>query len=136
MLLDGEADLIATNLKQLLLRIPSAFPTPYLIVKAVRYWQRELQPDGQKKYNRLVRKSRDLIGKPFMWLKNSSYVDCLQQISNQLSDTIGIVEIPDYDVEQLMQLVAEGEIPYTVCSENIAQVNKGLYPNLDINCLD
>jgi Predicted soluble lytic transglycosylase fused to an ABC-type amino acid-binding protein len=31
-----------------------------------------------------------------------------------------------------MQLVAEGEIPYTVCFENIAQVNKGLYPNLDI----
>ncbi len=134
MLLDGEADLIATNLavtpkdsKRISYTIPHSQSRQILVQ---RNW--ELQPDGQKKYNRLVRKSRDLIGKTVYVLKNSSYVDCLQQISNQLSDTIGIVEIPDYDVEQLMQLVAEGEIPYTVCFENIAQVNKGLYPNLDI----
>ena len=134
MLLSGEADLIATNLavtskesKRISYTIPHSQSRQILVQ---RNW--EMPAGGKKKANKLIRTNQDLLGKTIYVLKNSSYVDCLQQIGNQLSDSIGIVEIPDYDVEQLMQLVAEGEIPYTVCFENIALVNKGLYPNLDI----
>ena len=134
MLLNGEADLIATNLavtakdaQRISYTVPHSQSRQVLVQ---RQWDQ--QSDGRKKANHLIRSHEDLLGKTIYVLKNSSYVDRLKLISSQLSDTIGVVEIPDYDVEQLMQLVAEGEIPYTVCFENIAQVNKGLYPNLDI----
>lgn len=134
MLMAGEADLIATNLavtvkdaKRITYTVPHSQSRQILVQ---RQWDKDA--NGRKQPNQLIRTPEEMLGKTIYVLKNSSYVDRLQQISAQLNDSIGVVEIPDYDVEQLMQLVAEGEIPYTVCFENIAQVNKGLYPNLDI----
>ena len=56
----------------------------------------------------------------------------LRNLANEIGDSIHIVEIPDYEVEQLVELVAAGEIPYTVCDENLAIVNLNFYPNLDV----
>lgn len=134
MLLRGDADIIATNLAVTSLdsqRI--SYTTPHCQSRHVliqRKWEDD--PDGKKHPNTLIANADDLANKTVYVLKNSSYVDRIHQLSTEMSDSISIIEIPDYDVEQLMQMVAEGEISYTVCFENIANVNKSLYPNLDI----
>lgn len=134
-LISGQTDLIATNLSvnpkynhQIAYTVPHCRSRHVLVQRAF-----ETDPaSGRKKYNQIIRSAYDLGGKYIHVLKNSTYADQLYQISSQLTDSIRVTEIPDYDVEQLMQLVAEGEIDYTVCLENLAQVNLGLYSNLDI----
>jgi len=37
-----------------------------------------------------------------------------------------------YGTEQLIAMVARGEISYTVCDENTAKVNQIYYPDLDV----
>jgi len=59
-------------------------------------------------------------------------VNRLRNLSNEIGDSINVVEIPDYEVEQLIGLVAHGEIPYTVCDENLAKINLNFYPNIDV----
>lgn len=134
MLLRGEADIIATNLA-----VSSAdsgyiaYTLPHCSSRQVlvqRKWDNGSERNRNK--NKLVSSETGLAGKTVYVLQNSSYVDRLKQISDKLTDSITIVQVPDYDVEQLMHMVAEGELPYTVCFENIANVNKGLYPNLDV----
>ena len=83
-------------------------------------------------YNTLIRNQLDLAGKSIYVQKGSAYVQRLRNLANEIGDSIHIVEIPDYEVEQLVELVAAGEIPYTVCDENLAIVNLNFYPNLDV----
>ena len=52
-------------------------------------------------------------------------------LSEEIGDTIYIVDVPE-DAEMLIMLVADGQIDYTVCDENVALVNQTYYPNLDI----
>lgn len=134
MLLSGEADLIATNLSvvskdagRIAYTLPHSQSRQILVQRA---WEKDEK--GHQKTNKLIRNERDLVGKTIYVQNNSSYSDRLRQISILLDDSLQVVEVPDYDVEQLMQLVAEGELTYTLCYENIAKVNKSLYPNLDI----
>jgi len=84
------------------------------------------------KFNHIIRNQLDLAGKSVYVQKGSAFVQRLRNLSDEIGDSIHIVEIPDYEVEQLIELVAEGEIPYTVCDENLAKVNLNFYPNLDV----
>ena len=64
--------------------------------------------------------------------KGSSYVTRLRSLADEIGDSINVVEIPDYEAEQLIGLVAEGEISYTICDENLAKVNLNYYDNIDV----
>ncbi len=66
-------------------------------------------------------------------LANSFYQTAIEQINDTSSfDDILIDPIEFYDVEQLIQLVAESEIKYTFALENIARANKWYYSNIDV----
>ena len=80
----------------------------------------------------IIRNQLDLGGKTVYVQENSAYVDRLKNLGNEIGDSIHIVEIPDYEVEQLIALVANGEIPYTVCDENLARINLNFYDNIDV----
>lgn len=82
--------------------------------------------------NPLIRNQLELAGKSIYVQKGSAFVQRLRNLSNEIGDSIHIVEIPDYEVEQLIELVAEGEIPYTVADENLARVNLNFFPNIDV----
>jgi membrane-bound lytic murein transglycosylase F len=56
----------------------------------------------------------------------------LQNLSEEIGGDINVIEV-DESPEQLISLVSEGEIPYTVCDEIIARVNSRYYPDLDIS---
>lgn len=62
--------------------------------------------------------------------EGSSHVERLLTLAGEIGDTINIIEVP-YDSEKLIQHVANGEIDYMVCDENIALVNATYYPDID-----
>lgn len=65
-------------------------------------------------------------------MANSFYVNTLNTLNDTAAKPIYIDQIPDYDVEQLIQMVSESEIKQTLCVENIAKANQWYYSNIDI----
>ncbi len=133
---NGNIDIIASSLavtresEELV-----SFTEPHSFSKQVLVQQAYSPTDGKagnRVYNELIRNQLNLAGKSVYVQKGSAFVQRLRSLANEIGDSINIVEIPDYEVEQLIDLVAEGEIPLTVCDENLARVNLNFYPNIDI----
>ncbi|MDA3780593.1 MAG: transporter substrate-binding domain-containing protein, partial [Bacteroidales bacterium] len=80
----------------------------------------------------LIRSQLDLAGKKIYVQKNSSYATRLRNLSDEIGDSISIIESSNLEVEELWELVAKGEIKYTIADENVALVNKTYYPQLDV----
>ena len=55
----------------------------------------------------------------------------MNALANEIGSEINIEPVA-VEAEQLVQMVARGEIDYTVADENVAAVNKRYYPILDI----
>lgn len=112
-----------------------AFTEPHSYSRQVLV-QQSFAPDqvntSNRVYNEIIRNQLNLAGKSIYVQKGSAFVQRLKNLSNEIGDSINIIEIPDYEVEQLINLVSEGEIPFTVCDENLARVNLNFYPNIDI----
>jgi membrane-bound lytic murein transglycosylase F len=133
---NGDVDIIASSLavtreteEMVAFTEPHSFSRQVLVQQA---YAPNLKPGENPVYNPLIRNQLDLAGKSIYVQKGSAFVQRLRNLSNEIGDSIHIVEIPDYEVEQLIELVAEGEIPFTVCDENLARVNLNFYPNLDV----
>ena len=133
---NGLSDIIASNLPvmresedYIAYTAPHSFSRQVLVQQA---YSSDQKGSNNIQYNTLIRNQLDLAGKSIYVQKGSAYVQRLRNLANEIGDSIHIVEIPDYEVEQLVELVAAGEIPYTVCDENLAIVNLNFYPNLDV----
>lgn len=132
----GVIDLIATNLAITKERDNEiSFTEPHCFTRQVLI-QRKYEVnnnDGQNKvFNEIIRNQLELAGKTIYVQNQSAYYYRLKNLANEIGDSINVIEIPDYEAEQLIGLVAAGEIDYTVCDENLALVNQNFYPNLDI----
>ena len=57
----------------------------------------------------------------------------IHNLSAEIADTIYVKELPKYGSEQLLALVAHGDIDYAICDESIAKSLAGQYPQLDID---
>ncbi len=79
----------------------------------------------------LLRNQLDLAGKTVHVQKSSAYASRLKSLSDEIGDTINIIET-NYETEQLIAMVVNGTIDYTVSDENIAMVNQTYYPVIDI----
>lgn len=79
----------------------------------------------------LIRDPLDLGGKRIHVQRNSAYAARLRNLMEEIGDTIIITEV-DSVAEQLINMVADGEIAYTVSDENIAMVNQTYHDNIDI----
>ncbi|TLX73461.1 transporter substrate-binding domain-containing protein [Labilibacter sediminis] len=132
----GRVDLIAQNLTVTRERSKVIqFTEPHTFARQILVQRKEKKREKSKKshlFNDLIRNQLDLAGKTIYVQKGSSHVTRLMHLSDEIGDSINIVEIPDYEAEQLIGLVAEGEISYTICDENLAKVNKNYYDNIDI----
>lgn len=64
--------------------------------------------------------------------KGSAAAERLYNLSNEIGREIFVVEMPQYEVDELIELVAIGELDLTVCDEDVARVNAFYYENLDI----
>lgn len=131
----GEADLLAIDLAMNLYRENQLQFTGTILSTRQVLIQRK--PNRWKSMTaseisgNLIRNDAGLAGKTIYVQSGSSAVDCLEDLNSRLSDKITVIEVP-YETENLISLVAKREIDYAVCDENIAQVNSGYFPVLDV----
>jgi membrane-bound lytic murein transglycosylase F len=81
----------------------------------------------------LIDSIQKMADKTFYVVKGSAYYTRLKEIEQEIGDTIHIIEMENMDSEELISLVARGEIEYCVTDNDIAMVGKTYYPYLDIS---
>ncbi|MEM7548754.1 MAG: transporter substrate-binding domain-containing protein [Bacteroidota bacterium] len=133
----GEGDILAYNMtvtkerKEIV-----AFTNYHTLVKQVLVQRKPENWRDLKRHeteSQLIRNAVDLIGKEVVVRRNSSFVDRLENLSDEVGGNILIAEdFDDVQTEDLIKKVANGEIKYTVADENIALVNAAYYPNIDV----
>lgn len=80
-----------------------------------------------------IRSQLDLAGRTLHVIKGSPSILRIRNLGNEIGDTIYINEIDKYGSEQLISLVAHGDIDYAVCDESIARAFVDSLPHMDIN---
>jgi membrane-bound lytic murein transglycosylase F len=136
MLKSGEADLMAIGLtvnssrkKDIHFTEPMDETRQMLVQRKPRNWRSLTSDDIDR---RLIRNQLGLAKKTVYVQKGSSHAEQLVSLSEEIGDSINIIVVP-YESEKLIQHVANGEIDYTVCDENVALVNATYYPDIDVS---
>ena len=80
-----------------------------------------------------IRNQLDLARRALHVVKGSPSILRIQNLGNEIGDTIYIKEIEKYGPEQLISLVAHGDIDYAVCDESIARAVADSLSQIDIN---
>ena len=138
MLNRGEGDVIAFPLtvtkrrKQLVLFSDYQYTVRQVLVQR--------KPDGWRNMKvheverSLLRNQVDLIGKNIHVRFRSSYLERLQNLSNEVGGDIVIIEeTGDLETEDLIKAVADGRFNYTISDEDVALVNATYYDNIDVS---
>ncbi len=90
-----------------------------------------LNPDTIK--TKFITKHFQLLNDTICIPYNSPYKMRLNHLSDELAGPIHILEIKDLSSEQIVKLVSDGKIKYTICDEQFAKRLKIQYPNIDIS---
>ncbi len=126
---EGKIDLIARNIPITSeMREDLAFSIPILQVPQVLVQRKAKYNDSIEP----IRSQLMLAGKTICVPESSPNILRLKNLSNEIADTIYIREMPRYEAEQLMMMVAKRDIDYTVCDLQTAKKNAALMPELDI----
>jgi len=132
---EGNVDLIAMNLTVTSRRKQDvAFTEPLLQTRQVLVQRKPPEWDKMNQRQQdaaLIRNQLDLDGKVVYVQSGSVYETRLRTLSNEIGGGIDIREV-NLESERLIQRVAEGEIDYTVCDENVGLVNATYFPQLDV----
>ena len=132
----GEADLLAIGLTVSSSRKKGiSFTEPILETRQVLVQRKPRNrrsmtvesPEGH-----LIRNQLELAGKTVYVQEHSIHYERLHTLADEIGDTINIIPVP-LESEDLIRNVANGEIEFTVCDENIALVNATYYPGIDVN---
>jgi len=82
----------------------------------------------------LIHDAIELIGDTVSVRKNSAYYDRLINLSKEMGGEIIIDTLPGSLVtDQIIKMLVDGKIKYTVADNNIASINASYYPVLDID---
>ncbi|MBX2967433.1 MAG: transporter substrate-binding domain-containing protein [Cyclobacteriaceae bacterium] len=100
------------------------------------------KPDNWRQLTRnqlneqLIRRPAQLIGKEVYAMANSSFVQRLHHLSEEIGGEIIVHEdSTDAVTENLIKAVAMGDIDYTVTDNIIARVNAAYHDNLDVETI-
>lgn len=105
------------------------FTRPILLSKQVL-----VQRKARNEHDTLfIRSQLQLAHKTVHLVKDSPAAQRIRHLSDEIGDTIYIREIEKYGPEQLLALVAAGDIDYAVCDENMARTSLADFPQLDIH---
>lgn len=80
-----------------------------------------------------IKSQLDLAQRTLHVVKGSPATLRIRNLGNEIGDTIYVKEIEKYGSEQLLAMVAHGDIDYAVCDETIARASIDSFPELDIN---
>jgi len=135
---NGEGDIIACNYTVTRVRQDEiAFSRPFfqthqVLIQRKEDTSKQISPEAWQQYHitdplQLAKKKIDV------WEK-SSYFTRLINLQDEIGDTIYIRPTQgNQSVEELIEMVADGKIDYTVAERNVAQINEKFYDNLDIS---
>ena len=131
MLRNGEGDLIAYNI-----------PVTNEGKDEVLYCGREVINEQVlvQRANRgdtLIKDVTGLIGKDVWVIHDSKYYKRLKNLDDELGGGIHIrtIEKDTVTVEDLIEMVSKGEIPYTISDMDMAKLNKTYFNNINISLL-
>ena len=132
----GKCDLVALGLtvtkersKIIDLTSPLMQTRQVLIQRKPEKWRKMRTWDEIESH--LIRNPLELAGKTIYIQKGAIYSQRLKNLSDEIGANIPVVEHPDASVEELITMVAQGKIDYTVCDEHIALVNSKYYQDID-----
>ena len=129
-LYNGDFDIIASNIPLTINNDSLYILSKPLIRSKLILVQRKPTTDDDSLF---IKSQIDLAGKTLHVVKGSPVKDRINNMSNEIGDTIYIDEIDKYGQEQLIALVAHGNIDYAVCNEDIAKAALDSFPQIDIN---
>ena len=82
---------------------------------------------------KLIRTPIDLINNEIHIRAGSAYYQRLLNLSDEIGEDLLITQVPgDINTDDLIRQVSEGQIDFTVADNNIAQINKSYFDNIDI----
>jgi membrane-bound lytic murein transglycosylase F len=131
MLENGEGDLVAYN-------IPITKAGKERLIYCGREVVNEqvlIQQANRK--DQVLKDVIDLIGKEVWLIHDSKYYRRMMNLNNELGGGIQIRTIDKDTVttEDLIEMVSQGKIPYTVSDVDLAKLNKTYFKNIDISLL-
>ncbi len=114
-----------------------SFTDPYMITHQSLI---QKKPDNWRKMTRdnikeaLATDIIDLINDTVSVRQNSSYYLRLKEMTNELGDSIYIDILPgEISDEQIIKMVSEGEIKYSIIDNHKAAIHKSYFPNIDVD---
>jgi len=138
-LVQGDVDLLADGMTITQDRKERVNFTDYLyLVKQVLVqkkpdnWRRISWSNLQKQ---LVHDPIELIGDTVTVRKSSSYYERLVNLSDEIGGKINVDTTISGEIstDEIIKMVAEGKIKYTVADDNLAKINASYFPILDID---
>ncbi len=134
---NGEADIIGLGLTVTRARAEKiSFTTHHNEIRQVLVQRKPANWHQLKLHvidNTLVRSPVQLLGKEVHVWGGSSYYARLENLAEELGGDIQIVEMPgSLSTEDLITMVADGDIDYTVADENIAVIAQAHHSNIDV----
>ena len=126
---DNKCDVIARNIPITSeMRENYLFTEPIVLNKQVLVQRTAEANNGQAP----IRNQLDLAQKTLYIPKDSPALLRLQNLGHEIGDTIYVVEDELYSTEQLMIMVAKGDIDYAGCDQQIARMTQKKLPEVDI----
>ena len=102
-----------------------------LVQRKPKNWRRMSWSAVEKE---LIHDAIELIGDTVSVRKNSSYMDRIQNLSEEIGGEIFIDTLPGHlSTDRIIKMVVDGVIKYTVADNNIASINASYYHSLDID---
>lgn len=126
---NGTFDILANNVLVSSERSDSMLYTHPILLSRQLLIQRKAQ-DGNDSVH--INSLLELANKTVHVVKGSPSIFRIQNLSNEIGDTIYIKEIEKYGQEQLLAMVANGDIDYAICDESIAKNSINDLPQLDL----
>jgi membrane-bound lytic murein transglycosylase F len=138
MLNSGEVDLIAHGLTVTTDRMEEIAFTDHLylvrqvlVQKKPKNWR---NISWSRMQDGLIKDPIELIGDTVSVRKNSSYIKRLENLSLEIGGQIFIDTLPgSLSTDEIIKMVDEGKIKYTIADDNIAAINASYYPSLDVS---
>ena len=129
-LLEQRYDLIARNIPvNSALRDSFAFTDPITYNRLVLVQRKASFNEGREP----IRQHLDLAGKVIHVAADAPAIMRLNNLSHEIGDTILIEENPIYETEQLVMMVASGDIDFTICDKVMAVRLADHFPEIDID---
>lgn len=126
---ENKCDIIARNIPITSeIKEEYLFTDPIILNKQVLVQRIEAANNGIKP----IRNQLELAGKTLYIPQDSPSKLRLKNLEHEIGDTLYIREDSLYSSEQLIIMVAKGDIDYAVCDKRIAEASRGQLPEIDI----